>query len=110
MTTYNYKLFETAHTKFIGAPATLTDADLEQFAIVDPKLAERARAKRAGFVEGRNDDDRKTLARPATMRNLIDLFKDELLPILATYRYKNAQLEERCYALEHRVLNSKPSA
>jgi hypothetical protein len=104
MTIYNYKLFEAAHTKFIEAPATLTDADLEQFTVVDPKLAERARARRAGYVKSETDEERKTFAQPATMRHLIHLYNDEIMPVLATYRHKNAMLEERCNALEHRLL------
>jgi hypothetical protein len=102
--TYNSTAFETAHKKFLDDATTLTDDDLAQFAIVDPKLAERARAKRAGFVKAETDDDRRDLARPATMRDFLDFVVDDFGPILATYRHKNAMLEERCLALEQRVL------
>jgi hypothetical protein len=102
--TYHYKAFETAQQKFIDDPKTLTDADLEQFAIVEPKLAERARAKRAGYVQAESEDERQLLAQPATLRHLHDWQLDMIGPVLATYRYKNAQLEERCQALEQRML------
>ena len=48
---YDPLAFQAAHQRFLTDVNNLTDDDLEQFAIVDPKLAERARARRAGFVE-----------------------------------------------------------
>jgi BMFP domain-containing protein YqiC len=111
MSVYNSKAFEAAHRKFVDDAKTLSDEDLEQFQIVDPKLAERARARRAGFVESETEDEHKAFAQPATMRSLIDLYRDAIMPILATYRHKNAMLEERWLALEQRLttMEQKPS-
>jgi hypothetical protein len=50
--TYDPQALKAAHTRYLTEPKGLTDDDLAQFAIVDPTFAERARAKRAGFVEG----------------------------------------------------------
>ena len=55
---------QAAQTKFIADAKTLTDADLEQFAIVDPALAERARARRQGFVPAETELERKHNALP----------------------------------------------
>ena len=109
--TYNTKLFEAALQRFLIEPTTLTDDDLAQFAVVDVHLAERARAKRAGFVEAETEAERNALARPATWRDLREWHRDTIAPVLATYRHKYALLEhenvlltERCLALEQRVL------
>jgi hypothetical protein len=63
----NPKLFAAAHARFLSSdPQSLTAADLEQFAIVEPKLAERARARRAGYVRQRTEEERKELKVPLT--------------------------------------------
>ena len=72
---------------------TLTDADIEQFAIVDPPLAECARARRQGFVPAETELERKHNALPVTRRDVTEAIQDVLLPGLATHRYKFEQLE-----------------
>jgi hypothetical protein len=115
--TYNATAFETAHKRFLVEPKNLTDDDLAQFAAVDPQLAERARARRSGFVEAADDDSRTLAKRALTYKGLVCFFRDHVAPILATHRYKAAQttarldeLAERCFALEARVLELEASA
>jgi hypothetical protein len=100
---YNSGAFAVAHKKFLNDPKTLDESDLEQFAIVDPAFADRARAKRAGFVEAA-DADTPTLARPMTGQAFVDWYRDDLSPILATYRHKAATMQARLDALEARLL------
>ena len=66
---------------------------IEQFAIVDPALAERARARRQGFVPAETELERKHNALPVTRRDVMEAIQDVLLPRLATQRYKCEQLE-----------------
>jgi hypothetical protein len=60
---------------------------VEQFAAIDPKLAERARAKRAGFIEAEDDDDKALRKAPMSQKDLLSWQKDVIQPMLATYRY-----------------------
>ena len=66
--TFDRKLFEDAHAKFIDDATKLTDSDIAQIAIVDPKLGERARARRAGYVPADADtpEERKLMETPLT--------------------------------------------
>lgn len=75
---YNPVTFHEAHKKFLTDAKTLTDDDLAQFAIIDPKLAERARAKREGYVEADPDidADKRLLAQTMTHQGLSDFFND----------------------------------
>ena len=103
---YDTARWTDAHHKFLDDATTLTDDDLAQLALVDPIFAERARAKRAGFVEAdtRTDDEKRLLKAPVTYRELIEFFKDHIFPILSTYRYKSGEAHTRLDALEQRIL------
>lgn len=93
---YEPKAFDAAHKKFMTAPTTLTDADLEQFEAVSPDFAARARLKRDGYrkdvTAGFAEADKKLYQKPATLaavREASDqILNDYLVPILATYRLK----------------------
>jgi hypothetical protein len=100
---YDSKGFEAAHHRFLTEPKALTDADLAQFALVSPKFADRARAKRAGFVEAEDATQQKFGKQPLPYKAFMDWIGDYLGPILATYRYKSRQAEARREALEQRV-------
>ncbi len=51
--TYNPQAFGAAHARLKRAPAELTNADLEQLAIIDPALAQHgARAAIQGAAPG----------------------------------------------------------
>jgi hypothetical protein len=89
---YNRELFIQAHGRYLTDAKTLTDEDLEQFAIVDPKLAERARAKRAGYVRQRTEAERKELKVPLTRGDLTVFIEDFVSPILATYHHKGQRI------------------
>jgi hypothetical protein len=91
--TFNHAAFEAARMKFVNDPKTLTDDDIEQFAIVLPKLADRARAKRQNLVPAESADERKKLDRPATRRDVMQSFEDVIVPMLAVGQYKRKQLE-----------------
>ena len=95
MTDYDSKAFSAAHTKFLSDPTSLTDADIEQFDIVSPKLGERARAKRQNFVPAETEAERKLLNRPATQRDVMALFDDLITPLLLTHQYKRRELESK---------------
>jgi hypothetical protein len=103
--TYDRVAFVQAHHKFLTDAKTLTDADLEQFAVIDPKLADRARAKRAGFVEAFEctDAEKRALSQTVTMNALTDWFTDFVLPILATYRHSIQETRALAVALEQRL-------
>jgi hypothetical protein len=76
LTVFNRAAFDAAHTKFLEAPTTLTDDDIEQFAIVLPKLGDRARAKRQNLVPAETADERKMLDARATRRDMMQGFED----------------------------------
>jgi hypothetical protein len=101
---YDTKRFEEAHGRFLKDAKALTDDDLAQFALVSPKFAERARAKRAGFVEAEDAAQQKIGKVPLPYKDFIKWIGDYLGPILATHRYKSRQTEARCEALELRVV------
>ena len=103
--TYDHAAFRAAHVKFLTDAKTLSDDDLELFAIVDPKLADRARARRAGFVEADTDTDaeKKFLAKAVTYDALHKHFTDLVAPILATYNYRITETRELLVALEQRI-------
>jgi hypothetical protein len=102
MTVYNRAAFTAALTKFTEDPASLTDSDIEQFAIVNPKIADRARARRQGFVPAETEMERKALDRPVTRRDVMQVLEDFLFPRLAEHRYLEEQLEARVVSLEKR--------
>jgi len=104
MATYNRAIFSAAHAKYFEAPTTLTDDELAQFAIVDPAFAERARAKRAGFVEAVNPEFQKAGELGAVMHEFVSWVADVHNPILATYRHRLDELEQRNRELETRLL------
>jgi hypothetical protein len=113
MAEYNSDAFSAAHQRFLTDAKSLTDDDLAQFAVVDPKLAERARAKRAGFVEAAEDGAAtpRQFAKSITVKVLLDYQRDCLAPILATHKYRVKQLTEtverldaHCRSLEQRLL------
>jgi hypothetical protein len=102
--TYDKTLFDAAHTRFLVEPKSLTDDDLTQLAVIDPRLAERARAKRAGFVEA--DDDWRTLAKKTvSFKGLVEFFRDHVAPVLAVHRHKSEEATTRLDFLEARVLD-----
>jgi hypothetical protein len=106
---YDTTLFEAAHERLLTDVKTLTDDDIAQFAAVDPTLADRARAKRSGFVEQETDEERQLLARPATHRELIDFLRDGIGPILATHRYRGKTNHDLIVALEQRITAAERS-
>lgn len=105
MTEYNSEAFNLAHQRFLTAAKQLTDDDLAQFAIVDPKFAERARAKRAGFVEADEEEDeatKKALAKPLTGQFMVRWMRDHFGPVFAAHRYRSKQFQSRLEAFEER--------
>jgi hypothetical protein len=108
---YDKALFQVAHKRFMLDPKALTDADIAQLAIVDPTLVDRARAKRAGYVEA-DDAEMQALRKKAiSCAAFHEWERDYLSPILATYRHKaeqqqtrNDDLETRVRSLEGRIL------
>lgn len=107
---YDSTAFEAAHLKYLEDAKSLSDADLEQFAIVDRAFSERARAKRAGFVAAKSAEDNALDKRPATQHDVMWAIKDWIFPLLATYRYKSNETRELIVALETRLsaLEQKP--
>jgi hypothetical protein len=59
-----------AHEKFISDATTLTDDETALFTLVDAKLGERARARRAGYVpaDSNTPDERRGLKQFVTWR------------------------------------------
>jgi hypothetical protein len=110
MTHYDTKRWEQAHKRFIEDPKTVTDEDLDQFAAVDPKFSEHARAKRAGFVKARTAMEQAAGNQPARMNDLLWTVTDVIDPLLGTYRYKSDETRELIVALETRLsaLEQKP--
>lgn len=102
-TQYDAALFTEAHQRALGEPTALTDADLAQLAIVHPEFAERARAKRAGFVEAKTADEQKAGKRPLSYEVFGGWIADYFGPILATHRYKAREAAARLDALEQRI-------
>jgi hypothetical protein len=103
MTRYDAALFQAAHKRLMVDAKTLTDDDLAQFAAVDPTLADRARAKRNGFVEAYTPAERKAAERPATLGQMLDYVNDTIAPVLATYRYRLEESRALIVALEQRL-------
>lgn len=115
---YDPTRFQEAHGRFLLDPKSLTEADLAQFAVVDPAFAARARAKRASVTAPVAASLHKAETQPVSHRDLINWVGDFLAPILATYRYRSQQaaahietldtahtgLQERCAGLEARLL------
>lgn len=101
-TVYNAKQFEEAHERFIIEPKALTDDDLAQLTLIDARLGERARARRAGFVDAEDaTEDAATNRKTAmTVQAFHEFQRDWFEPILSTYRYKNQELQTRLKALE----------
>lgn len=110
MAAFDATHFQEAHGRYLTDAKTLTDADLELFTLVDAKFAERARAKRAGFVEAEKAETTKAFAKPLTRKDLSAFMTDFVAPILATHRYKAREAEERIFALERRVLELEAEA
>ena len=102
--TYDREHFKLAHERFLLTPKVLTDGDLEQLAVVDPTLAERARAKRAGFVEAEDDDDRKLATVPVTQKGLLTWQKDVIGPMISTFQFRLDEAHVLIRSLEARVL------
>ena len=78
---------------------------------MSPSFAERARAKRAGFVEADDEQLRKLGKRPVSYKELHQFYRDDVEPILLVHRYhvselnkRNETLEARCQSLETRLL------
>jgi hypothetical protein len=92
MAEYNQKLFDIAHRKFLEHEA-LTDDDIAQFEILSRNLAERARARRAGFVPSETADERTLLNKAATKRDVQSIVADVVMPYLLTYRHRIDVLE-----------------
>ena len=104
-TTYNVEAFQLAHKRFLTDPKSLSDDDLAQFAIVDAKFAERARAMRAGFVEADDEDTKKLAKHAVNGKELLNFFRDTVQPVLATHAYRSKQLQSRIDSLEMRLLD-----
>jgi hypothetical protein len=104
------RLWEAAHMRFFEDAKSLTDDDLAQFSVVDPAFAERARAKRAGFVAAKTEAEAAGERLPATRGELVGMFTDCVRPLLATYRYKMEETRDLIVALEARIaaLERKP--
>jgi len=79
---FDFKAWSDAHQKFFTDAKTLTDDDLAQLATSDPELAEKARAKRSGFVPSETDAERQRLAKTVTQRSLEMMLEDALIPSL----------------------------
>ena len=98
--TYNRKLFQVAHGRYLLEPKALTDDDIQQLSLVDPMLGHRARARRAGVLEA---PDTEFPRGPLPARAFGNWLKDHLAPILSTYRHKDNQQAARLDALEARL-------
>lgn len=107
---YDSALFEAAHGRFLDDAKSLTDDDLAQFNVVDPKFAERARAKRAGFVKARTPEEQAAAKLPVTLEMFLESLDDFYGPVLATYRHKLHESRDLIVALESRItaLERKP--
>ena len=105
MPTYNRDLWKAAHERFIGNPSALTDGDLEQLALTDGALAERARAKRAGFVEREDDDLKAAGDEPLSIRDFLQWNRDTYAAVQGTILHRLDQVDKRVTAVE---LAAKP--
>jgi hypothetical protein len=100
----NSKAFGEAHARFLTEPTALTDADLEQLGCVDQGLADRARAKRAGYVEPKptNPDDVWFSKQPMTGGAFDQWTKDYLFPTVRCLSMQVADLQARLAEIEKR--------
>ena len=81
-TKYDRERWVAAHHRFLESPFALTDEDLEQLALTDPRLAERGRAKRAGFVEAEDDFVKEHGHHPLTLKLWSQWLSDLFSPML----------------------------
>lgn len=98
---FDEKAWLAAHDRFLNNPTGLTDDDLTLLQLVDPKLSEKARARRAGYVEAQSDEDRRLAKQQFTFADMSKCIADILGPLAALQRFKS---EERIVALEGRIL------
>lgn len=96
--------------RYLEHPTTLTDDDIGQLALVSAGLAERSRARRAGYVERDSEDLKKIGKQPVTISFLLKHFRDCVGPIIGTHRLRIREAHERIAALEARIaeLESQP--
>lgn len=99
---YDPDLFAAAHDQYLDDPEKLSDDQVEQLCTVAPKLADRVRAKRAGFVEKLTPE----LSKPITSATLVWLTNDYLGPSLASFNVRIRELLRRLDALETRAAPS----
>ena len=99
---YTSQAFTEAHDRFLTDATRLTDEDVAQLALVDADLADRARAKRAGFVEAKGHD--ATWHKPVKWKDLLKWQRDILMPLLGTYRLKSREAHTRLDDLERRIV------
>jgi len=103
ITKYDGERWVAAHGKFINDARTLTDEDLAHLAYVDRNHAERARAKRAGFVEEEDAFIKKHGGKPVTWKFFHQWLDNNYLPILGTLRTRIREDAERIDALEKQI-------
>ena len=106
MATYSTERFNDAHARLLENPASLSDDDLALFDLVAPALGDRARAKRAGYVEAVDPQFAALERQPVSHRQLRGYADDVLFPIMATHVFKIRQLEQRLNELEQRPASS----
>jgi hypothetical protein len=103
-TKYDSERFMVAHGRFLEAARTLTDEDIEQLACVDPKLADRARAKRAGYKpEPRSPEQVAFDKQPILNGVFLTWIRDWMDPLLGTYRLRIGEAREAIEELKKRV-------
>jgi hypothetical protein len=97
---FNFKAWGAAHHKFVADARTLTDDDIAQLATTDRELAEKARAKRAGFVRPVSDDERQRGAKSVTQRSLEMTLTDVVVPsFMASLKHVKDEHDEKLRAL-----------
>lgn len=105
---YDSVLFRLAHKRFMCDAKALTDEDIQQLALVNPQLEDRARAKRAGFLPA-PEADAETVGKKAISLNFFRQWMDDFLgPIFAAHAYRQKELktefETQIRSLQGRVL------
>lgn len=107
---YDATLFAAAHDRLLVNATSLTDDDIAQFAAVDSRLADRARARRAGFVEADDAEMKKFGRRPVTVKFLLQVFfGDFVVPLLKMQEMYTRQAHARAAALEKQIAQLQSS-
>lgn len=107
--TYDTDKCSAAIDRYIADPKSLTDEDLEQFQIINPELADYARAKRAGFEEALTDEERERNKKPLTFGTFLMCMRTTV-PQTSSMIYRIRDAHAKIEALEKRVqeLSARP--